>query len=135
MLGTADEIGHDHGDIDARRVGRVVLAAVLMAVGVGAGIWLTSSGDRPIADTPIVNVPRLRHDRSAPVPHPPAVAPAQQVPPATAPTPKPAPTVVIPAPVAPHPVQIPAPVGPGAPPVGAAVNPPVPPDDWARPSD
>ncbi|MEU6583072.1 hypothetical protein [Nocardia sp. NPDC046763] len=140
MLGTADEIRRDQGDIDPRRLGRVVLAAVLLAMAVGAGIWLTSSGDRPIADTSIVNVPRPRHDRFAPAPHPPNVAPAphppnvapaEQVPSVPGPAPDPAPPVVIPAPVAPHPVDIPALVGPG----GGPVNPPAPPEDSGQPSD
>ncbi|WP_433564889.1 hypothetical protein ACQP1O_06115 [Nocardia sp. CA-151230] len=130
MLGTADEIGRDHGDIDPRRLGRVILAAVLMAMAVGVGIWLTSSGDRPIAGTSIVNVPRPRHDHVAPAPHPPNVAPAEQVPSPPGRTPDPAPPVVIPAPVAPHPVDIPALVGPN----GGPVNPPAPPEDSGRPS-
>ncbi|MFE3225377.1 hypothetical protein [Nocardia sp. NPDC059228] len=139
MLGTADEIRRDRGDIDPRRLARVVLAAVLMAVAVGAGIWLTSSGDRPIADTSIVNVPRPRHDHFAPAPHPPNVAPAprppnappaEQVPSAPGRASDPAPPVVIPAPVAPHPVNIPAPVGPD----GGPANPPAPPEDSGRPS-
>ncbi|MFE3054933.1 hypothetical protein [Nocardia sp. NPDC059239] len=130
MLGTADEIGRDHGDIDPRRLGRVILAAVLMAMAVGAGIWLTSSGDRPIADTSIVNVPRPRHDHVAPAPHPPNVAPVEQVPSVPGPASDPAPPVVIPAPVAPHPVNIPAPVGPD----GGPANPLAPPGDSGRPS-
>ncbi|MFE2994433.1 hypothetical protein ACFXG4_05390 [Nocardia sp. NPDC059246] len=139
MLGTADEIGRDHGDIDPRRLGRVILAAVLMAMAVGAGIWLTSSGDRPIADTSIVNVPRPRHDHVAPAPHPPNVAPAprppnvapaEQVPSVPGPASDPAPPVVIPAPVAPHPVNIPAPVGPD----GGPANPLAPLVDSGRPS-
>ncbi|MFE3191028.1 hypothetical protein ACFXHA_18595 [Nocardia sp. NPDC059240] len=137
MLGTADEIQRnggdfdpDTGDIDPRRLGLVLLVAALMAVGLGAGIWLTASGERPIADTSIVNVPRLRHDpivpgRGGPVVAP--VAPVAQVP-ADAPAP-PAPPPAPIAPVAPHAVDVPVVIVPGyAGPVDVP-DLPAPPDD------
>ncbi|WP_040805326.1 hypothetical protein [Nocardia concava] len=134
MLGTVDEIRRDADDIDPRRLGLVVLVAALMAAGVGAGMWLTGSGDRPIADTSIVNVVRPRHDSPAPARRPPEIAPAVQVPA----TPNPAPAEANPAPpppvapVAPHPVEIPVVIGPDTSgPVDASPDVPAPPDDSA----
>ncbi|MGW4355806.1 hypothetical protein ACWELJ_27335 [Nocardia sp. NPDC004582] len=113
MLGTADEIQRDTGDLDPRRLGQVLLAAVLMAAGVGAGVLITSPAESPIADTSVVNVPRLRHDPHPPAQHPPNIAPAGQVPfapgggpvapNAVPPVPLPAPAAVRPAPVPPGP--------------------------------
>lgn len=116
MLGTADEIQRDTGDLDPRRLGQVLLAAVLMAAGVGVGVLITSSAESPVADTSVVNVPRPRHDRHAPAQHPPNIAPAGQVPFAPGPSGNPAapnsvPPVRLPAPVAVRP----APVPPGPP--------------------
>ncbi|MGW2660596.1 hypothetical protein ACWCW7_06490 [Nocardia tengchongensis] len=145
MLGTADEIQRDAGDLDPRRLGQVLLAALLMAGGVGAGILLTSAASSPVADTSIVNVPRLRHDRGAPAQHPPNIAPAGQVPfapaphggavplnpvppgPLPAPAARPAPLP----PAAPRPVDIPVLVNPGAPPLDV----PAPPVDPGPPAD
>lgn len=133
MLGTVDEIRRDADDIDPRRLGLVVLVAALMAAGVGAGMWLTGSGDRPIADTSIVNVVRPRHDRPAPARRPPEIAPVVQAPAAPNPAPaegNPAPPPV--APVAPHPVEIPVVIGPDiSAPVDAPPDAPAPQDDSA----
>ncbi|GAB2564312.1 hypothetical protein [Nocardia heshunensis] len=132
MLGTADEIRRDDGDIDPRRLGLVLMAAVLMAIGIGAGVWLTASGERPIADTSIVNVPRLRHDPIAPARLPgvggPTVAPAAEVPapPAVVPAGPP------PAPVAPHAVDVPVVIDPN---YTGPVDAPVPVDLPAPPED
>ncbi|MTE15918.1 hypothetical protein [Nocardia aurantiaca] len=138
MLGTVDEIRRDEGDIDPSGLARVVLAAVLMALGVGAGMWLTASGDRPIADTSIVNVPRPHPDRHPPAPRSPNVAPAQQVPsaaPPAAPIHAPAVPVAPPGRATPHPVEIPAPVGPATGPVDAPVELAAPPGTADQPSD
>ncbi|MVU75668.1 hypothetical protein GPX89_00225 [Nocardia sp. ET3-3] len=129
------QIPRDDGDIDPRRLGLVVLAAVLMTAGVGAGMLLTGSGDRPIADDSIVNVIRPRHDRAVPLVHPPNIAPAEQVPvPAE---PNPAPPAVVnqvppPAPAAPHPVEIPVVIGPGD---TGPIDAPAPPPDIPAPQD
>lgn len=146
MLGTADEIqrnGGDFdpgtGDIDPRRLGLVLMVAALMAVGLGAGIWLTASGERPIADTSIVNVPRLRHDPIKPGRGAPAVAPVVPVAPvAQVPADAPAPAAPPPAPVvpvAPHAVDVPVVIVPGY--AGPADVPdlPAPPDDSAPATD
>ncbi|MEU1209579.1 hypothetical protein [Nocardia sp. NPDC005825] len=140
MLGTADDIRRDTGDLDPRRLGQVLLAAVLMAAGIGVGVLITSSAEGPVADTSVVNVPRLRHDPHAPAQRPPNIAPAGQVPPApsqparsqapnppvSAPLPTPVwarPTTLRPAP--PRPVDVPVVIEPGAAPVEPPAPPPV----------
>ncbi|MEC3920621.1 hypothetical protein [Nocardia sp. CDC160] len=134
MLGTADEIRRadderDAGDIDPRGLGLVVLIAALMTAGIGAGLWFTGSGDRPIADTSIVNAVRPRHD--PPAQRPPNPAPAAQVPAAPNP-PAPAPPLV---PAAPHAVEIPVVVNPDIPvPDLPMPDQPAPQDDSAPPS-
>ncbi|APB01162.1 hypothetical protein [Nocardia seriolae] len=144
MLGTVDEIQRDPGDLDPRRLALVVLVAALMTTGVGAGMLLTGSGDRPVADGSIVNVVRPRHDHAVPGRRPPDVAPAEQLPAAPAANPAPpAAAVPPPAPVAPHPVDIPIVIGPepavpidvpAAQPASAPPDVP-PPSDLAAPQD
>ncbi|WP_433671153.1 hypothetical protein ACQP06_06410 [Nocardia sp. CA-136227] len=138
MLGTADEIRRDTGDLDPRRLGQVLLAAVLMAAGVGVGVLITFSAESPVADTSVVNVPRLRHDPHAPAQHPPTIAPAVQVPYAPGvnpaapnpvpPVPLPAPAAVRPAPLPPgppRPVDVPVVIAGEAGPVQLPAAPPV----------